>query len=43
MPMALGMLYVEFQILSHLVIDEGDSGPLQIGSGHGGAAAAAGL
>lgn len=32
MPMGLGMLYVEFQILSHLVIDEGPSGPLAIGS-----------
>jgi exosortase/archaeosortase family protein len=31
MPMALGMLYVEFQILSHLIIDEGAAGPLQIG------------
>jgi exosortase len=30
MPMALGLLYVEFQILSHLVIDEGQVGPLQI-------------
>ncbi len=40
MPMALGMLYVEFQILSHLVIDDEDSGPLQIGSGRSGAAAA---
>jgi exosortase len=35
MPMALGMLYVEFQILSHLVIDEGPSGPLQMGAGRG--------
>jgi exosortase len=32
MPMGLGMLYVEFQILSHLVIDEGDAGPLSIGT-----------
>ncbi|REK17535.1 MAG: exosortase [Planctomycetota bacterium] len=30
MPMALGLLYVEFQILSHLLIEEGDSGPLQV-------------
>ncbi len=36
MPMALGMLYVEFQILSHLVIDEGEAGPLQIGPSGGG-------
>jgi exosortase len=33
MPMALGMLYVEFQILSHLIIDETASGPLQLGGG----------
>ncbi len=32
MPMALGMLYVEFQILSHLIIEEGTTGPLQIGA-----------
>lgn len=32
MPMALGLLYVEFQILSHLVIEEGAAGPLQIGA-----------
>jgi exosortase len=32
MPMALGMLYVEFQILSHLIIED-TSGPLQIGGG----------
>jgi exosortase len=31
MPMALGLLYVEFQILSHLIIEEGPTGPLQIG------------
>jgi exosortase len=30
MPMALGLLYVEFQILSHLLIDEGEAGPLQV-------------
>jgi exosortase len=30
MPFALGLLYVEFQILSHLVIDEGQTGPLQV-------------
>ncbi len=30
MPMALGLLYVEFEILSHLVIEEGPSGPLQL-------------
>jgi exosortase len=30
MPFALGLLYVEFQILSHLVIDEGEAGPLQV-------------
>jgi hypothetical protein len=35
MPMALGLLYVEFQILSHLIIDEGSSGPLQIGTSGG--------
>jgi exosortase len=28
MPMALGLLYVEFQVLSHLFIEEGPSGPL---------------
>jgi exosortase/archaeosortase family protein len=33
MPMALGFLYVEFQILSNLVIDEGPSGPVRIGMG----------
>jgi len=32
MPMALGLMYVEFQILSHLIIEESASGPLQIGS-----------
>jgi exosortase len=32
MPMALGFLYVEFQILSHLVIDEGPLGPVRIGT-----------
>ena len=31
MPMALGLLYVEFQILSHLLIEEGQAGPLQVG------------
>jgi len=31
MPMALGILYVEFQILSHLLIDEGPAGPLTMG------------
>ncbi len=31
MPLALGLLYVEFQILSHILIEEGDAGPLQIG------------
>ena len=40
MPMALGMLYVEFQILSHLIIEEDASGPLQIGTGRSGAASA---
>ena len=30
MPFALGLLYVEFQILSHLVIDDGPTGPLQV-------------
>ena len=30
MPMALGLLYVEFQILSHLLIEEGQAGPLQV-------------
>ncbi len=30
MPFALGLLYVEFQILSHLVIEEGPAGPLQV-------------
>ena len=31
MPMALGFLYLEFQILSHLVIEDGPSGPVKIG------------
>ena len=35
MPMALGLLYVEFQILSHLVIDDTAAGPLQIGGAGG--------
>jgi exosortase len=35
MPMALGLLYVEFQILSHLIIEEGETGPLQIGGMRG--------
>jgi exosortase len=30
MPFALGLLYVEFQILSHLIIDESQAGPLQV-------------
>jgi len=30
MPFALGLLYVEFQILSHLVIEDSPSGPLQV-------------
>ncbi len=33
MPMALGFLYIEFQILSNLVIDEGPAGPVRIGMG----------
>jgi exosortase len=40
MPMALGLLYVEFQILSHLIIDEGPQAPLQIGGSRGGRASA---
>jgi exosortase len=40
MPMALGMLYVEFQILSHLIIEEDATGPLQIGTSRKGAASA---
>jgi len=35
MPMALGFLYVEFQILLHLVIDDGPTGPVRIGMGPG--------
>jgi exosortase len=31
MPMALGFLYIEFQILANLVIDEGPIGPVRIG------------
>ena len=31
MPLALGLLYVEFQILSHILIEESDAGPLRIG------------
>jgi exosortase len=34
MPMALGFLYVEFQILTHLFIEE-DLGPMSIGLGGG--------
>jgi len=30
MPFALGLLYVEFQILSHLVIEDEQTGPLQV-------------
>ena len=30
MPFALGLLYLEFQILSHLVIDDTPTGPLQV-------------
>jgi exosortase/archaeosortase family protein len=33
MPMALGFMYVEFQILSNLVIDEGPTGPVRFGMG----------
>jgi exosortase len=33
MPMALGLLYIEFQILSHLVIEEGPAAPMRIGGG----------
>jgi exosortase len=40
MPLALGLLYLEFQILSRLVIEEGPSGPLQIGGLTGGTTAA---
>jgi exosortase len=32
MPLALGLLYLEFQILSHLIIDDSATGPLQIGA-----------
>jgi exosortase len=32
MPMALGFLYVEFQILSHLVIEDEPIGPVRIGT-----------
>jgi len=38
-PLALGLLYIEFQILSNLVIDDSAAGPLQIG-GAGGPSAA---
>lgn len=38
-PLALGLLYIEFQILSNLVIEDTAAGPLQIG-GAGGPAAA---
>jgi hypothetical protein len=30
MPFALGLLYVEFQVLSHLIIEEDHTGPLQV-------------
>ena len=33
MPMALGLMYIEFQVLSHLMIDDGPAGPLPIGIG----------
>jgi exosortase len=33
MPLALGLLYIEFEILSHLVIEERSTGPMQIGGG----------
>jgi exosortase len=39
-PLALGLLYVEFQILSNLVIDDSAAGPLQIGTGVAGSGAA---
>lgn len=35
MPMALGLLYLEFQILSRLVIEDDNIGPMQIGAGRG--------
>jgi exosortase len=35
MPLALGLLYVEFQILAHIVIEESSAGPLQIGTAAG--------
>ena len=31
MPMALGLLYVEFQLLTHLMVDDGPAGPLPVG------------
>jgi exosortase len=38
-PLALGLLYIEFQILSNLVIDDTAAGPLQIGAAGGPSAA----
>ena len=31
MPMALGLLYIEFQLLTHLMLDDGPAGPLPVG------------
>jgi exosortase/archaeosortase family protein len=33
MPMALGMMYVEFQLLSHMIIEDSHKGPIAIGAG----------
>jgi exosortase len=33
MPLALGLLYVEFQLLTHLFLDDGPTGPVTIGVG----------
>jgi len=33
MPLALGLLYIEFQLLTHLIIDDGPVGPATIGAG----------
>jgi exosortase/archaeosortase family protein len=43
MPLALGLLYIEFQILSHLIIEDDTTGPLQIGTSRSSGAASAGL
>ena len=33
MPVALGLLYVEFQVLAHLFVEEDVTAPVAIGAG----------